>query len=160
MCLVDTIYILAGSLRNVSRYFSVLSRDKPYLHASIVACWRASMSLDSRSRSSSVSIERDLEEARQRLVLHQYDQDECNTENEVHVRTGLEHPHGSGLPPTPLRNGNYGSVSTLQSIQQKAPPKVKRYRIPFLVLMAFDFGMVIFLSIICSEVSLVAHIYT
>ena len=118
------------------------------------------MSLDSRSRSSSISIERDLEEARQRLVLHQYDQEECNTENDVHVRTALEHPHGSGLPPTPLRHGNYGSVSTLQSIQQKAPPKVKRYRIPFLVLIAFDFGMVIFLSIICSEVSLGAHIHS
>lgn len=108
------------------------------------------MSFESSSRE---SVERDLEEARQRLVLHRYDQDERHTEAVLSTPTTLEHHREHGLPPTQLRNGSYGSVSTLQSIQQKAPPKVKRYRIPFLILIAFDFGMVIFLSIICSEVS-------
>ena len=97
--------------------------------------------------------EEDLEGARQRLLEHQYDQDAHHTEpvNEIQPAT-LEIPYQNGVPPPPLRGGNYGSVSTLQSAQQKTPTKIKRYRLPFLILLAFDFGMVIFLSIICSEV--------
>ena len=96
----------------------------------------------------------DLEEARQLLLEHQYVQNELydpEPVNEV-LPTTLGSPRHNGLLPQPLRDGNYGSVSTLQSIQQKPAPKIKRYRIPFLILLAFDFGMVIFLSIICSEV--------
>ena len=108
------------------------------------------MSLESRSLGSSTT-EGDLEEARQRLLEHQYDH-EYHTDPVNEVQPTLAVPHRTRLPPTPLRDGNYGSVTTLQSIQQKPAPRIKRYRIPFLILLAFDFGMVIFLSIICSEV--------
>lgn len=94
----------------------------------------------------SSTTEGDLEEARQRLLEHHHEQDEYSTE------PADESTYRNGLHPALLRDGNYGSVSTLQSIQQKDSPKIKRYRIPFLILVAFDFGMVIFLSIICSEV--------
>ena len=103
------------------------------------------MTTETRSLPSSTT-EGDLEEARQRLLEHHYDQEEHSTDpaNEATCRNGSH--------PVLLRDGNYGSVSTLQSIQQRDSPKIKRYRIPFLILVAFDFGMVIFLSIICSEV--------
>ena len=110
------------------------------------------MSLETRSLGSSIT-EGDLEEARQRLLEHHYDH-EYNTEPVTETEPTLAVPHRTQLPPTPLRDGNYGSVSTLQSIQQKPAPRIKRYRIPFLILLVFDFGMVIFLSIICSEVGL------
>ena len=108
------------------------------------------MSVESRSLGSSIT-EGDLEEARQRLLEHQYDH-EYQTEPVTEIEPTLAVPHRTRLPSTPLRDGNYGSVSTLQSIQQKSAPKTKRYRIPFLILLVFDFGMVIFLSIICTEV--------
>lgn len=116
------------------------------------------MSMETRSLGSSIT-EGDLEEARQRLLEHQYDR-EYNTEPVTETEPPLAVPHGhrTQLPHMPLRDGNYGSVSTLQSIQQKPAPRIKRYRIPFLILLVFDFGMVIFLSIICSEVCLV-HAY-
>ena len=112
------------------------------------------MSLETRSLGSSIT-EGDLEDARQRLLEHQYVL-EYNTEPVTEIEPTLAVPHRAQLPPTPLRDGNYGSVSTLQSIQQKPAPKIKRYRIPFLILLAFDFGMVIFLSVICSEVGQVS----
>lgn len=108
------------------------------------------MSVESRSLGSSIT-EGDLEEARQRLLEHQYDHDD-QTEPVTETEPTLAAPHRIRLPPTPLRDGNYGSVSTLQSIQQKPAPRNKRYRIPLLILLVFDFGMVVFLSIICSEV--------
>lgn len=110
------------------------------------------MSVEARSLGSSIT-EGDLEEARQRLLEHQYDH-EYDTEPVTETEPTLAVPHGhrTQLPPAPLRDGNYGSVSTLQSIQQKPAPRIKRYRIPFLILLVFDFGMVIFLSIICSQV--------
>ena len=49
----------------------------------------------------------------------------------------------------PHTNTRYGSVSSSSlpsSGRQK--PKVKRYRLPFLILLVFDCGLVIFLSII------------
>ena len=112
------------------------------------------MSTETRSLASSAT-EGDLEEARQRLLEHHCAEEELYYQTEA-VNDGLQSTLGSthrnGLPAPPLRDRNYGSVSTLQSIQPKVTPKIKRYRIPFLILIAFDFGMVIFLSIICSEV--------
>ena len=105
------------------------------------------MSTETRSLASSAT-EGDLEEARQRLLEHHCAEEAVNDG----LQSTLESTHRNGLPAPPLRDRNYGSVSTLQSIQQKVTPKIKRYRIPFLILIAFDFGMVIFLSIICSEV--------
>ena len=49
-----------------------------------------------------------------------------------------------------VHNTQYGSVSsTAPSARHK--PKTKRYRMPFLILIVFNFGLVAFLSIICYE---------
>ena len=49
-----------------------------------------------------------------------------------------------------VHNTQYGSVSsTTPSTRHK--PKSKRYRMPFLILLVFDCGLVAFLSIICYE---------
>ena len=37
--------------------------------------------------------------------------------------------------------------------QRKRDGRRKRYRLPFLILLTFDWGLMIFLSIICAEVS-------
>lgn len=94
---------------------------------------------DSTSLHSSIT-EEDLEDARQRLLLHQ-------EENGTEYTTPLP-PH------QPVRNQTqYGSVSTIQSSQTTRPPATsKSYRLPFLILLVFDFGLIVFLSIICSVV--------
>ena len=112
-----------------------------------VAICLSRMSVESRSSGGCIT-EEDLEEARVRLLEHQSDHTELIDE----VEPISAAPFRTELPPAALRDGNYGSVTTLQSIQQRTAPKIKRYRIPFLILLAFDFGMVIFLYIICSEV--------
>ena len=93
---------------------------------------------DSASLRSSIT-EEDLEDARQRLLLHQ---EEDDTE------------YTTPLPPhQPARSqAQYGSVSTIQSSQATRPSNPKRYRLPFLILLVFDFGLIVFLSIICSVV--------
>ena len=98
---------------------------------------------DSTSLRSSIT-EEDLEDARQRLLLHQ---EEDDTE------------YTTPLPPhQPARSqAQYGSVSTIQSSQATRPPKPKRYRLPFLILLVFDFGLIVFLSIICSVVGNTSH---
>ncbi len=53
-------------------------------------------------------------------------------------------------------HANYGSVATMNSITsmgRRKPPRKKRYRLPFLILLAFDWGMVIFFSIVVEGVS-------
>ena len=47
-------------------------------------------------------------------------------------------------------NTQYGSVSDGSSLPStgRNKPKRKRYRLPFLILLVFDFGLVVFLSII------------
>ena len=98
---------------------------------------------DSTSLRSSIT-EEDLEDARQRLLLHQ---EEDDTE------------YTTPLPPhQPARSqAQYGSVSTVQSSQATRPLKPKRYRLPFLILLVFDFGLIVFLSIICSVVGNTSH---
>ena len=101
---------------------------------------------DSTSLRSSIT-EEDLEDARQRLLLHQ---EEDGTE------------YTTPLPPhQPVRNQTqYGSVSTIQSSQTTRPPATpKRYRLPFLILLVFDFGLIVFLSIICSVVGVIYIIF-
>jgi len=90
--------------------------------------------VDSTSLRSSGTDE-DLEEARQRLLVHQ-------EENGA----GYTAP----LPQHQQRDNQtrYGSVSTLQSSPAKKTPSMKRYRLPFLILLVFDWGLVVFLSII------------
>lgn len=128
----------------------------------------------------------DLEEARQRLLAHQYDQDaEVNHTDqltngglyqagrngglyqavpngglyEAGPNGGLYQAGTTGLPPpvtvepptdNQSRVSRYGSVSTTASnAAQKKPPHGKRYRLPLLILLGFDWGLVVFLSIIC-----------
>ena len=99
---------------------------------------------DSTSLRSSIT-EEDLEDARQRLLLHQEEDDAEYT---------------TPLPPhQPVRSqAQYGSVSTIQSSQTTRPPNPKRYRLPFLILLVFDFGLIVFLSIICSVVGNTSHV--
>jgi hypothetical protein len=54
-------------------------------------------------------------------------------------------------PPVPTANGHitqYGSVSSSVPSNERNKAKWKRYRLPFLILLVFDCGLVIFLSII------------
>lgn len=95
--------------------------------------------VDSTSLRSSGTDE-DLEEARQRLLAHQ-------EENGAGYTAPLsQHQQRDNQT-------RYGSVSTLQSSPAKKTPSMKRYRLPFLILLVFDWGLVVFLSIICSVVS-------
>ena len=122
----------------------------------------------------------DLEEARQRLLAHQYDQ-EAEDNHQAEDNHPDQLPNGRlyqagtrGLPPPvvvePLpdnqsRVSRYGSLSTTASnTTQKKTSQMKRYRLPLLILLGFDWGLVVFLSIICwvlhvsiSEVLLPTH---
>ena len=91
---------------------------------------------DSSSLQSS-GTEEDLKEARRRLLA----------EDDHHYTPGS------------LRPSHYGSVPPLLPVSADTYPSSrrkstrKRYRLPFLILLVFDWGLVVFLSIICSEVS-------
>ena len=98
--------------------------------------------LDSTSLPSSSATDDDLEEARQRLLVHQ----EENGRPEYTAPLPQRQPCDNQT--------RYGSVSTLQSTTQaKRAPTNKRFRLPFFIILVFDWGLVIFLSIICSVVS-------
>ena len=84
---------------------------------------------------------------------------------------GLVHPHHvvthvghqGGLPPAaagPMAAGNgqgeaqntqYGSVSSSLPPNSRNKARWKRYRLPFLILLVFDCGLVVFLSIIAYD---------
>lgn len=118
----------------------------------------------------------DLEEARQRLLAHQYHQDTEDSEpNLTRHRTpyqanGVDIPRelprdvlGNPNPPPTVvvdhltadnqsRGSRYGSVSTTVSVttpQKRVPTQWRRYRLPLLILLAFNWGLVVFLSLIC-----------
>ncbi len=92
--------------------------------------------------------EAELEQARARLLAHQ-----------EYEETESEGMYGNYYP-----GPNYGSVpvvlpSTVIRPQSSAKKRARsrqqqrrRYRVPFLILLLFDCGLIIFLSIICSEV--------
>ena len=114
------------------------------------ASYTASESLASSTRS---VVEDGLEEARQRLLMHQDDQDSDDDKDQGPAVVGRGLPFIPEAPPTVLtQTTRYGSVSTLQSNQQRKVVRGKRYRLAFLILLAFDLGLIVFLSIICTQV--------
>ena len=103
----------------------------------------------------------DLEEARQRLLAHQYEPDTEPEETPLAIPPGVYQrgPLENGAPARILitepsnadnnsRGSRYGSVSAYPP-QRKPHPRVKRYRLPLLILLGFDWGLVVFLSVIC-----------
>lgn len=107
---------------------------------------------------SSVTTMEDLEEARQRLLEHQHHQE---VEEEDEERTQFLYSQ-SQIPPYNGRRRlpevhNYGAVTPRDS---PAPPqapsnqnKAKRYRLPFLIILGFDWGLVVFLSVLLAKVN-------
>lgn len=92
---------------------------------------------DASSSLRSLITEDNLEEASQRLLADDQRDD-----------GGIE----SYAPHHGHRPAQYGSVAT-GNLSRKRAPRSKRYRLPFLILLAFEWGLVVFLSIICTKVS-------
>ena len=72
-----------------------------------------------------------------------------------------EHQTAASVPPLAAsvvsnlghrqHNTNYGSVTSSLPSSGRNNQKIKRYRLPLLILLVFDCGLVIFLSIICYD---------
>ncbi len=110
----------------------------------------------------------DLEVARQKLLLAQAEDEDPEISSiapllpesesppmlyQGHQEAVNGGPHRTVAIETPLpdnhsRTSRYGSVSMSVSNRRKTPLD-KRYRLPLLILLGFDWGMVVFLSIIC-----------
>ena len=120
------------------------------------------------SRSSMTTIE-DLEELRQRLLEHQHHHED-GVQGDEDDRMGGYYPAQSTLPvhtgittlgvPSIYSRGvpsdppDYGTVRRVQDSQVITQPKTKakRYRLPFLIMLGFDWGLIIFLSILLAKV--------
>ncbi len=108
----------------------------------------------------------DLEVARQRLLQAQAEDEEPEVSSIAPLLPPHEPPYqggvANGVPHTTVlidnqspgnndnqsRTSRYGSMSTTISTQRKTVNE-KRYRLPLLILLGFDWGIVIFMSIIC-----------
>ncbi len=119
------------------------------------------------SVTNSVTTDDDLEVARQRLLLAQADDEDPEVSSIAPLLSGSDSPpflyqrgglNGgpqrtvaieAPLSETVSRGSRYGSVSSTVPNGRKTMSKEKRYRLPLLILLGFDWGMVIFLSIIC-----------
>lgn len=110
----------------------------------------------------------DLEVARQRLLLAQAEEEDPEISSIAPLLSQSESPPmlypGEGvnggprrtvaieapIPDNHSRTSRYGSVSTtVSNHRSKTVSGQKRYRLPLLILLGFDWGMVVFLSIIC-----------
>ncbi|XP_064399305.1 stAR-related lipid transfer protein 3-like isoform X2 [Halichondria panicea] len=105
----------------------------------------------------------DLEVARQRLLQAQAEDEEPEVSSIAPLLPAYEPPYQGGvangfphttilvddqLPDNQSRTSRYGSMSTTVSTQRKTVNE-KRYRLPLLILLGFDWGIVVFMSIIC-----------
>ncbi len=76
-----------------------------------------------------------------------------------HTQHTQHHPPMTALPTTTVNETRqwptYGSVTTM-SVSSQAnrakPVTTKRYRLPFIILLAFDWGLVVFFSVVVMQV--------